>query len=95
MARHRNVRNLDLDDEMYDDFYGRSLEETDFCVSPSTEAEFMFRRDKGHTLSSFIEQDTKIDEKMKKKTKRKILQKKKNTEDLSLILLLKRNFRYV
>ncbi|XP_066919591.1 HBS1-like protein [Clytia hemisphaerica] len=63
MARHRNVRNLDLDDEMYDDFYGRSLEETDFCVSPSTEAEFMFRRDKGHTLSSFIEQDTKIDEK--------------------------------
>lgn len=26
------------------------------------EAEFMFRRDKRHTLSSFIETDTKIDE---------------------------------
>ena len=27
----------------------------------------MFRRDKGHTLSSFIEQDTKIDEKDEEK----------------------------
>jgi len=54
MSRHRNVRKMDLDDEL-DDVYGKSYEDNDYCVSPSTEAEFMFRRDKGHTLSSFID----------------------------------------
>jgi len=49
------VRKIDLDDELSDDVYGRSYDDSDYCVSPSTEAEFMFRREKGHTLSSFIE----------------------------------------
>lgn len=56
MSRHRNVRKIDIDDELSDDVYGRSCDETDnYCISPSTEAEFMFRRDKNHTLSSFID----------------------------------------
>lgn len=63
MSRHRNVRNLDLDDELYDDIYGQSLDEQDYGVSPGTEAEFMFRRDRDHTIGSFIgDRESKIDE---------------------------------
>lgn len=63
MSRHRNIRNLSLEDELSEDVYGRSLEDTDhYCVSPGTEAEFMYRRDKSHTLSSFIGNDAKIEE---------------------------------
>lgn len=54
MSRHRNVRKIDIDAELSDDVYGRSCDD-DYCVSPSTEAEYMFQRDKQHTLSSFID----------------------------------------
>uniref|UniRef100_T2M2X7 HBS1-like protein n=1 Tax=Hydra vulgaris TaxID=6087 RepID=T2M2X7_HYDVU len=62
MSRHRNIRNISYEDELCEDFGGRSLDEVDYCVSPATEAEFMFRRDKHHTLSSFIGDEEKIDE---------------------------------
>lgn len=63
MSRHRNIRNISLDDELSEDVYGRSLDEMDnYCISPATEAEFMFCRDKNHTLSTFIGSDAKIDE---------------------------------
>jgi len=63
MSRHRNIRNISVEDELSDDVYGRSLDEMDnYCISPATEAEFMFRRDKNHTLSSFIGDESKIDE---------------------------------
>ncbi|XP_064486426.1 HBS1-like protein isoform X2 [Ornithodoros turicata] len=55
MARHRNVRTMNFDDdyEGYYDVYGRSQEE-DACISPSTEAQFLYNRDKLHSMSSFL-----------------------------------------
>ncbi|XP_042908568.1 HBS1-like protein [Parasteatoda tepidariorum] len=47
MARHRHIRALDVDEE-YDGFsscYGHSVED-DFCVSPGTEAQFLYDRSK-------------------------------------------------
>lgn len=38
----------------YDDVYGHSVEESDFCVSPSTAERFMFDRTRRDQLSSFV-----------------------------------------
>jgi len=63
MSRHRNIKNISIDDELSEDVYGRSLDEyDDYGVSPATEAQFMYRRDRDHTLSSFIGEDQRIEE---------------------------------
>ncbi|CAN8001923.1 unnamed protein product, partial [Ixodes hexagonus] len=55
MSRHRNVRTMNYDDdyEGYYDVYGRSQEE-DSCISPNTEEEFLYNREKMHSMSSFL-----------------------------------------
>ncbi|GFR00477.1 HBS1-like protein [Trichonephila clavata] len=57
MSRHRIVRAIDADEE-YDSFnacYGHSVED-DFCISPSTEAQFLYNRNsRSQNLSSFFQ----------------------------------------
>lgn len=55
MSRHRNVRTMNYDDdyEGYYDVYGRSQEE-DSCISPNTEEQFLYNREKLHSMSSFL-----------------------------------------
>lgn len=45
--------NYDDDYEGYYDVYGRSQEE-DSCISPTTEEQFLYNRDKLHSMSSFL-----------------------------------------
>jgi len=54
MARHRNVRNMNFDDdyEGYNDVYGHSVEDN-YCVSPSA-SQYLYNRGEPNQISAFF-----------------------------------------
>ncbi|KAK3792298.1 hypothetical protein RRG08_007376 [Elysia crispata] len=63
MSRHRMVRSMNYEDEYYDDEdeYSRSVEDN-YCISPSTAAQFTWNREKNVNFASYMNSEEVIDE---------------------------------
>ncbi|XP_047735700.1 HBS1-like protein isoform X2 [Hyalella azteca] len=66
MSRHRNIRNLDYDeeyDEAWDEsVYGRSVDDCDTCISPTAEQYLYKRSGQGNFSNFFQHQDEIVEE---------------------------------
>ncbi|BFZ17061.1 hypothetical protein BsWGS_20100 [Bradybaena similaris] len=63
MSRHRIIRNLNYEDEYYDDDeeYSRSVEDS-YCISPSTAAQFTWNREKNVNFAAYVREGEVINE---------------------------------
>ncbi|GFN94117.1 elongation factor 1-alpha [Plakobranchus ocellatus] len=63
MSRHRMIRSMNYEDEYYDeeDEYSRSVEDN-YCISPSTAAQFTWTREKNVNFASYMNSEEVIDE---------------------------------